>query len=186
MDDPIKVEKDQNIAKIYLNRPQVMNAINVEMRIRLEEELKKLAMDNSVRVLIITGAVTQEKRKAFSSGDDLRDPGFSYESPNVLLESYNTVNKMRNLYDLIDDYPKPIIAMVNGVCLGGGLELALSSDFIFASDNAVFGFPEINLGFIPAWGGTQRLMRKIGETNAKRLIFTGETIDAKKAKEINL
>ena len=187
MGDPVKVETvDDYIAKVYLNRPHVMNAINVEMRVRLEEELRRLATDDNIRVVIIPGAETLGKRKAFSSGDDLKDPGFSHESPSVLLDYYKTVDKMMKLYNFIDDYPKPVIAMVNGICLGGGVELALSCDFIFACESAVFGFPEINLGFIPGWGGTQRLARKIGEANAKMLIFTGEIIDAKKAKEIGL
>ncbi|MHA1579925.1 MAG: enoyl-CoA hydratase/isomerase family protein [Candidatus Freyarchaeota archaeon] len=186
-EDAVRVEiVDGCIAKVYLNRPYAMNSINVKMRERLEEELKRLATDDSIRVVIITGAETPGKRRAFSSGDDLRDPGLNYESPSVQLDYYKAVDKMMNLYNLIDSYPKPVIAMVNGISIGGGVELALSCDFIFACESAVFGFPEINLGFIPGWGGTQRLARRIGEANAKMLIFTGEMFNAKKAKEIGV
>jgi len=187
MRENVKVETiDENIAKVYLNRPQVMNAINPGLRAELEEIMTELAEDDNIRVVIITGAEAPGKRKAFSSGDDLKDPGFDFKSPDVLSEYYKTVNKIMRLYNFIDDYPKPVIAMVNGLCIGGGVELALSCDFIFACESATFVFPEVTLGFIPGWGGTQRLARRIGESQAKMLIYTGETIDGKKAKELGL
>ncbi len=187
MGEYIKVEVvNKSIAKVYLNRPDVMNAMNVALRTELEKELKNLAEDDNIRVVVITGAETPGKRKAFTTGDDMRDPGFNIESPNVLLEYYKIVDKVMKLNNFIDDYPKPVIAMVNGICLGGGVDLALSCDFIFASESATFGYPEINLGWIPGWGGTQRIARRIGESQAKMLIYTGEIINGKKAKEIGL
>lgn len=177
---------DGNIALIYLNRPEVMNALNLEIRIELENALKGYAADDNIRVVIITGAELPGKRKAFSSGDDLRDPGFDASSPNLLLDYYKVVDQIMRLFNFIDNYPKPVIAMVNGVCIGGAIELALSCDFIFAAESATFRFSEIDLGMIPGWGGTQRLPRRIGEAKAKMLIYTGEWIDAKKAKEIGL
>ncbi|MCE4606170.1 MAG: enoyl-CoA hydratase-related protein [Desulfurococcales archaeon] len=187
MNDLVRLEEtDTRIVKLVLNRPEAMNAINVPMRKQLAVELERLAYDDNIRVVIITGAEKEGRRKAFSSGDDLKDPGFKMESPTAVLDYYKVTDEMMRLYDFIDNYPKPVIAMVNGIALGGGVELALSCDFIFAGENAVFGFPEVNLGFIPGWGGTQRLTRRVGEANAKRLIFTGETITAREAKDISL
>ncbi|MCS7130736.1 MAG: enoyl-CoA hydratase/isomerase family protein [Archaeoglobaceae archaeon] len=183
----VKVEiVEGNIAKVYLNRPEKMNAINSTLRRELEDAMKKLAEDDSIRVVILTGAEIQGKRKSFCSGDDLVDPGFSGSSPTVLSDYSKTVAQIFRLFNLIDDFPKPVIAMVNGLAIGGGVEMALCCDFIFASKEATFSFPQINLGMTPAWGATQRLTRKIGESRAKRLIFTCETIDAETAKSFGI
>ncbi|MBE8538564.1 enoyl-CoA hydratase-related protein [Geoglobus acetivorans] len=183
----VRVETlDSGIAKVYLNRPQVMNAINASLRHELEEVLKELAEDDGIRVVIITGAEAQGKRKAFSSGDDLRELEFDINSPDVLSEYYKSVDNVMRLFNFIDDYPKPVIAMVNGICMGGGLELALCCDFIFASESAVFAFPEAGIGFIPGWGGTQRLSKRIGESKAKMLIYTSDILDGKRAAELGL
>lgn len=183
----VKVEViDSYIAKVSLNRPAKMNAINSTLRLELEDVMRKIADDSSIRVVILTGAEIEGKRRAFCSGDDLVDPGFSGESPTVLSDYSKTVAQIFRLFNLIDDFPKPVIAMVNGLAIGGGVEMALCCDFIFASKDATFAFPQINLGMTPAWGATQRLTRKIGESKAKKLIFTCETIDAYTAKEIGL
>lgn len=182
----IKVEIiDSKIAIVYLNRPEKMNAINVSLRNELEDAVKKIIEDKNIRVMVITGTETPSK-KAFSAGDDLRNMGFEFSSPTVLSDYYNTANKILKIFDLIDNSPKPVIAMVNGVCIGGGVELALSCDFIFASESATFSFPEVNIGIIPGWGGTQRLTRRIGEPMAKMLILSGDSINARTAKEIGL
>lgn len=183
----VKVEiVDGTIAKVYLNRPEKMNAINSTLRLELEDVMKKLAEDNAIRVVILTGAEIQGKRKAFCSGDDLVDPGFFIGSPTVYSDYSKTVAQIFRLFNLIDDFPKPVIAMVNGLAIGGGVEMALCCDFIFASKDATFSFPQLNLGMTPAWGATQRLTRKIGESKAKRLIFTCETIDAETAKALGI
>lgn len=182
----ILLEKEDRIAKIILNRPDRMNALNLSLREDLETALKDIYEDEEIRVVIITGAEKDGKKRAFSSGDDLMDPGFDFFSSTVILDYYNVVDKVMRLFNFIDNYPKPVIAMVNGVCIGGAIELALSCDFIIASESAEFTWSELNIGMIPGWGGTQRLTRKIGESKAKRLIFTGDTIKGDTAKDIGL
>ncbi|AHC51430.1 crotonase [Sulfolobus acidocaldarius SUSAZ] len=176
--ETIKVERpERGIVKVLLHRPEVLNAINVKMRKELREVFENLAKDNEIRVIILTG----HGNKAFSTGDDLKDSGVNLNDPYILRNYHNVADEMMRLFNLIDDYLKPVIAMVRGYCLGGGLELALSCDFIVADETSTFGFPEVNIGFIPGWGGTQRLPRKIGEQRAKYLIYTGDFIDATKA-----
>lgn len=182
----IKVKVTDEVAIVYLNNPEKLNAINVPMRLELEDVMKKIAIDKNVRVVVITGMETQKAKEAFSSGDDLTDSGIDMSSPTVLSDAASVVSKIFDIFNLIDDFPKPVIAMVNGICAGGGLELALACDFIFCSENATFFFPEIDLGIIPSWGGTQRLPKRIGESKAKMLIMLGEPIDGKKAYEIGL
>jgi enoyl-CoA hydratase/carnithine racemase len=180
----IIVEKIDGVAKITLNRPEVLNAINTATRTDLYNALEELKKDSDVRVVILTGAPrirekegVKEIRHAFSVGWDMSEAmqrPSGEGAPQIDLMSY------------IESYEKPMIAMVNGYALGGGLELALACDFIFASENSEFGSPEIDRGFMPGWGATQRLPRRIGLPKAKRLILTGERIGAREAERIGL
>jgi len=175
----IILEKIGNVAKITLNRPDRLNAINTALRWDLYNALEDVRKDNNIGAVIITGAPRikeKEIRYTFSVGWDMTEAttGGPGEGPPVDLMEY------------IQDFGKPVIAMVNGFALGGGNELAMVCDFIFASENSEFGQPEIDRGFIPGWGGTQRLPRRVGLSQAKRIILTGDRISAKEAERIGL
>jgi enoyl-CoA hydratase len=173
----LKYETTDGIALITLNRPKALNAINRMMLQELAQVLAQAEEDENVRIVILTGA----EEKAFAAGADITE--FQHLSP---LEALHSSQAFQAAFDRIERLKKPIIAAVNGFCLGAGCELALACDMIFASDRARFGQPEVNLGFIPGGGGTQRLSRLLGKARAKELIYTGEMIDAQEANRIGL
>lgn len=174
--DTILIEKQGKIAILTINRPDKLNALNYQVHREGVRALDELKRDDSVQVLIITGA----GEKAFVAGADISE--FVAKSP----VQQRTIFQERTLFNSIDSFPKPVIAMINGYCLGGGCEIALSCDIRIASDKAKIGQPEINLGIIPGGGGTQRLTRLVGEGKAMELILTGEMIDAQTALSIGL
>ena len=174
--ETIVVEKEGYVARITLNRPQRFNAINSALGMEMKEALEAIAADDEVRVLVVTGNPRikekdgqTEIKYCFSAGWDL-----SETSP------------VEPVVEMLANYEKPVIAMVNGFALGGGCEMALACDFIFASENAEMGLPEINRGLLPGWGGTQRLPRRIGVPLAKRMILTGDMVNGLEAKAIGL
>jgi enoyl-CoA hydratase len=167
----IILEKKDSVAWITLNRPEVRNAQNDALRSELLWALENIRDDDEVRVIVITGAGD----KAFSAGADISE--FPKRMPADILKTKAT----KRAVDLLREIPKPAIAMVNGLALGGGCELAMACDMIIASENAMFGQPEINVGVIPGAGGTQVLPRLVGEKKAKELIFTGAMIPAQEA-----
>jgi len=174
--ETILYEKDRSIAKITLNREEALNAINDKMLAELEEVLDRIEDDQDIRVVIITG-----RGKAFAAGADIKMmAGKNY------LDARKVTVYGRDLFTRIEDMGIPFIAAINGFALGGGCELAMSCDIRIASDKAKFGQPEINLGIIPGWGGTQRLPRLVGKGMAKKMILTGKMIDADEAKRIGL
>src|SRR2546427_10385724 len=174
--ETILVERRERVAIITINRPEKRNALNIQTRAEGAAVLDELRADDSVRVVIITGAGD----KAFIAGADIAEftERTAITQREVMLE--------RSLFNAIDSFPKPIIAMVNGYCLGGGCEVALACDLRIASEKASFGQPEINLGIIPGGGGTQRLTRLVGEGKAMEMILSGEIIDAQTAFLIGL
>ena len=172
-------EKKDGVAWITLNNPQRFNALDYEMRKELKTALEDASKDKNVLAVVITGS-----GKAFCAGGDIQ--AFAEMKPIEVLELYREVGTALVLGKIIRDMPKPVIAAVNGYCLGAGFELAQSCDIIFASDDAVFGQPEISVGLIPGGGGTQRLPRLIGEKKAKELIFTGQRLSAKEISEMRL
>lgn len=174
--ETLLLEQRGRVAIITINRPDKRNALNIKTREEGAALLDQLRSDDSVRVVIFTGAGD----KAFIAGADIAE--FAGRTANTQRE----VMLGRSLFTAIDTFPKPIIAMINGYCLGGGCELALACDIRIASESASFGQPEINLGIIPGGGGTQRLTRLVGEGKAMELILTGEIIDAKTAFAIGL
>ncbi len=177
MSDALLVEKlDGHIAKITINRPDKLNALNKAVRQGMFEALEDLAGDDDVRVVIITGA----GEKSFIAGADISE--FKDARP---VEQYRSMQS-GNIYVALETFPKPVIAMINGFCLGGGCELAMACDMRVASTKAKLGQPEINLGLIPGAGGTQRLPRLVGEGWAMRLVMSGELISGEKAAEIGL
>lgn len=166
--ETITVEKRGRVAVLTINRPDKLNALNAAVHAEGVRALEELRDDREVRVLVIKGA----GEKAFVAGADISE--FADASP---VEQRDVMNA-RSMFTVLDSFPKPIIAMINGFCLGGGNELAMACDLRIASDKSRFGQPEINLGIIPGGGGTQRLTNLIGESKAMELILTGEMIDA--------
>jgi len=173
----ISVSLEEGIAILKINRPKVLNALNRATLLEIQRALKELEKDPEVRVLIITG----EGEKAFVAGADISE--MAPMNPKEALEFSKLGHETLSL---IEEFPSPVIAAVNGYALGGGLELVLACDIILASENARLGLPEVTLGICPGFGGTQRLPRLIGKARAKELIFTGEMIDAKKAYEFGI
>jgi len=173
----ILVEKDKTLAIVTINRPKALNALN---KATLEELLAcftELSGDRTIKVVIITGA----GEKAFVAGADIAFmQGLTPDEGKIFGRLGHTVART------IENLPQPVIAAINGFALGGGCELALSCDMRLASDNAKFGQPEVNLGIIPGFGGTQRLPRLIGKGLACELIYSGKIIDAAEASRIGL
>ena len=169
-------EKRERVGIITINRPDKRNALNIKTREEGAALLDELRNDPSIGVVVITGAGD----KAFIAGADIAE----FAGRTAMMQ--RDVMTARSLFTALDTFPKPIIAMINGYCLGGGCELALACDIRIASETASFGQPEINLGIIPGGGGTQRLTRLIGEGKAMEMILTGEIIDAKSAYALGL
>lgn len=166
----------ERVAFLIINRPDKYNALSAVVHREGVAALDELAKDETVRVVVITGA----GEKAFVAGADIGE--FQANTP----DTQRDVMLSRSLFNAIDTFPKPVIAMINGFCLGGGNELAMACDLRIASEKAKFGQPEINLGIICGGGGTQRLTKLIGETRAMQLILTGDQIDAATALQFGL
>ena len=166
-----------DIAFITFNRPKALNALNGALIDELSDALDKVAGNADIKVLILTGAGD----KSFVAGADITELA-TFNSLQAKLFSEKGPAAIFKLQDL----PIPVIAAVNGFALGGGSEIALACDFIYASDNARFGLPEITLGIIPGFGGTQRLPRLIGRNAAKEMIYTGKMISAVEAQALGL
>ena len=168
---------DDHIFTITINRPEKLNAINERLMSELSAAVDEVYSNNEIRSAIITGAGA----KAFVAGADISEfLGLSIE------EGTAKAQKGQDTFKKIEDCPKPIIAAINGFALGGGLELAMACHFRIASENAKFGQPEVNLGLIPGYGGTQRLVQLVGKGRAIELMITGSMIDAQTALQIGL
>ncbi|MBN1930094.1 MAG: enoyl-CoA hydratase/isomerase family protein [Desulfobacterales bacterium] len=173
----IMFQVEEGIATITFNRPKVLNALNSALLQELSQALDKIAENEDIRVLVLTGA----GEKSFIAGADIKE----LSSFNAL-QAKEFATRGHLIIGKLQELTIPVIAAVNGFALGGGSEMALASDFIYASENAMFGLPEITLGIIPGFGGTQRLPRIIGKNMAKEMIFTGMMIPAAKAQEIGM
>lgn len=165
------------IALLTINRPEAMNALNQSVLENIERALFGLETEGDVRVLIVTGA----GEKAFVAGADI---AAMQEYDERRGHGFSTLG--HRVFDKLANFPCPTIAAINGFALGGGLELALSCDLLFASEKAKLGLPEVTLGLLPGWGGTQRLALRVGPGKAKEMIFSGEHIKADKALAIGL
>ena len=163
------------LATITFNRPKALNALNAELVAEFSQALDVVAANEDIRVLILTGA----GEKSFVAGADITELAKfnSLQAKRFSQQGHQTIHKLQAL-------PIPVIAAVNGFALGGGSEIALACDFIYASEVAQFGLPEITLGIIPGFGGTQRLPRLIGKNRTKELIFTGRMISAPEAMQM--
>ena len=169
--------RDDAVAVVTIDRQEALNALNVETLTELRDRLRELAEDDSARVVVLTGA----GERAFVAGADIKYMGGLDAS-----EAKEWGALGHEAARLLEEMPKPTIAAINGFALGGGCELALACDIRYASSRAKLGQPEINLGIVPGWGGTQRLVRVCGIGVAKELIFTGRTVDAEEAVRIGL
>jgi len=173
----IILEVEDTIATIFFNRPKALNALNNALFDELDIALDQVNADTNIKVLILTGTGD----KAFVAGADIAE--LAQMNP---LEGKTFSRKGQKIFSKIEALPIPAIAAVNGFALGGGSEAALACDFIYASEKALFGLPEITLGLIPGFGGTQRLSRLIGVNRAKEMIFTGKNIKAAEALELGI
>lgn len=169
---------EENILTITINRPEKMNALNKVVIDELSAILKEVYNNNEIHGVIITGA----GNKAFVAGADISE----FQNLNAGGGEELARKGQLEVFDKIENSPKPIIAAVNGFALGGGCELALACHFIYASDNAQFGQPEVNLGLIPGYGGTQRLTQLVGRNRAMEIIMTGRMVKAEEAEKIGL
>ena len=157
------------VQRITLNRPQARNALNTALLGGVADALQAAAADEAIRAVVISGG-----EKVFAAGADIREMAGT-SAVDVLRDPRAEYRKR------IDNFPKPLIAAVNGYALGGGCELAMQADIIIAGENAEFGQPEINLGLIPGAGGTQRLLRAVGKSLAMKMVLAGDFIDARTA-----
>jgi enoyl-CoA hydratase len=174
----ILVDKKKGLAKVTINRPNKLNALNKETIEELSAAFEALEEDMAVQVVILTGS----GEKAFVAGADISEfANFSVDEGGILAQ-----NGQQMLFDLIENLSTPVIAAINGFALGGGLELAMACHFRIASENAKMGLPEVSLGVIPGYGGTQRLPQLIGKGKAMELILTAAMISAHDAKECGL
>lgn len=174
----ILVEQANGLATITINRPKKLNALNKATIEELHNAFKTLEEDSTVKVIIITGS----GEKAFVAGADISEfAHFSVEEGGMLAKKGQEI-----LFDFVENLSTPVIAAVNGFALGGGLELAMACHFRVASDNAKMGLPEVSLGVIPGYGGTQRLPQLVGKGKAMELIMTAGMISAEEAKEAGL
>jgi len=170
-----KIEQEKEITTIILNKPQVRNILDTGILTGLENYLTDLENDGNTKVIILTGSDN------FCAGANIKE---LMEKHPVEAETFSRLG--HKVFNHIENMGKPVIAAVNGYALGGGCELAMACDIRIASENGKFGQPEVDLGLIPGFGGTQRLARLVGIGRAKELIFTGRIIDAKEAQDIGL
>jgi len=178
MSEPAVLEaRDGAILRLAVNRPKQLNAMNAEVLDGIERPLRAAARDRAIRAIVIEGA----GGKAFIAGADIREmTGFGPREAEVLSQ------RTRDAYQAIEACPQPVVAAIDGLCLGGGLELAIACDLRIASDRSRFGLPEVTLGVLPGGGGTARLAHLVGAAVAKRLSLTGEIVDAPAALCMNL
>jgi enoyl-CoA hydratase len=174
----ILIERRDVFATVTIDRPKVLNALSHATRAELADAIDDLGAEKAVRAIIVTGS----GQKAFSSGADIAE----LEALETGQEGFEHSRRSHELLMKMHALPKPVIMAVNGYALGGGCELALAGDIILASENAQFGLPEVGLGIIPGFGGTQRLPRLIGRTRALEIILTGRRLRAAEALEMGL
>ncbi|RLD93867.1 MAG: enoyl-CoA hydratase [Aquificota bacterium] len=177
MEELVLEERQGHVAILTLNRPRVMNALNFPMLRALKGKLDTYWFEKEVRVILVTGA----GEKAFCAGADLKERATLSE-----VEVKEFIRTIRDTFTMLEEIPKPTIAVINGVAFGGGLEMALACDLRLAAESARMGLTETSLAIIPGAGGTQRLPRVVGKARAKELIFTARRITAQEAERIGL
>jgi 3-hydroxypropionyl-coenzyme A dehydratase len=173
----IQLEPIADIAVIKINRPEALNALNIDVILELSRTLDIIGVDDGIKAVIITGV----GERSFCAGADI---SYMINITPIMAEKY--ASSAQEVFNKIEKLEKPVIAAINGFALGGGCELAMVCDIRIASSNAKLGQPEVTIGIPPGWGGTQRLLRIVGPSKAKELIFTGRTISAEEAEKIGL
>ena len=173
----IQLEPQGEIALLRINRPEALNAMNIDVISELSRTVDIVGADESIKVVLITGA----GEKSFCAGADI---SYMVNIDPITAEKY--ASSAQSVLNKIEHLEKPVIAAVNGYALGGGCELAMVCDIRIASSNAKMGQPEVTIGIPPGWGGTQRLMRLVGPAKAKELVFTGKMISAEEALQLGL
>src|SRR3954451_23024246 len=173
----VKIETQDSVAIITIDRPKVLNALNAQTVAEIGEAFVQVRNDDAVRAVILTGG----GEKAFVAGADINE--LATMNP---ITGKETAERGQRVFTAIERFPKPVIAAVNGFALGGGCELALACHIRIASDKAQLGLPEVTLGIIPGYGGTQRMARLLGKGKALELILTGDRIPAAEAERIGL
>ena len=173
----IQLEPQGEIALLRINRPEALNAMNIDVVSELSRTLDIVGSDESIKVVIITGA----GEKSFCAGADI---SYMVNIDPITAEKY--ASSAQSVLNKIERLDKPVIGAVNGYALGGGCELAMVCDIRIASSNAKLGQPEVTIGIPPGWGGTQRLMRLVGPAKAKELVFTGKMVSAEEAFQLGL
>jgi enoyl-CoA hydratase len=171
-------KKEAQIGFVTVNRPEVYNALNHELLTELGEVISQIRKDSDVGAVILTGAGD----KAFVSGADINE----LSAMNSSISGFDTSREHQSVLDQLEKLGKPSIAAINGFCLGGGLELAMACTLRIASEKAKLGLPELGLGIIPGYGGTQRLTRLVGRGKAAEMILTAKPIDAQEAFRVGL
>lgn len=177
MFENLMLAREAAVAVLTINRPQVLNALDIATLDELRRAILDLTHDDSVRAVVVTGA----GEKAFAAGADIRE--LAAQRPT---ESRDHARRGQHVFDLVESMGKPVIAAINGFALGGGCELAMACTLRIAADTARFGQPEINLGLIPGFAGTQRLARLVGKGTALELLLTGRQVTAEEALRIGL
>lgn len=170
--DTLLTETVEGICTVRVNRPKALNALNTQVLSELIQLMHEINEDSEIKTVILTGS----GEKAFVAGADI-----SVMKEMSSLGARKFCDMGHHAMRMVEKCKKPVIAAVNGFCLGGGFELALSCDFIYAAENAKLGLPEVNLGLFPGFGGTQRLARLIGKNRAKELIYTARMLSADEA-----
>lgn len=173
----ILFENNEGIGIVTINRPKALNALNAATLTDIDQVFDEIAKDDSVKAVIVTGS----GEKAFVAGADITEM-----APMSAVEGRNFGKLGQAVFNKVENVNKPVIAAVNGFALGGGCELSMACDFRIASEKAKFGQPEVTLGIIPGFAGTQRLSRLVGKGLAKEILFTGDMIDAQEAHRIGL
>ena len=183
--EAVQLDIENTVATVLLNRPEALNALNHDVWLGLEKAAQSIKENPDVRVAIVTGAGD----KAFSTGIDLKMVASAGGGSSAVFSKYRRFDRtysMKSIFTLYEELAVPVIAAINGYCLGASLELTLCFDIRLACDTAVFALPEVQFGVIPDMGSTQRLPRVVGPGLAKELIFTGRRIDAAEALRIGL
>lgn len=173
----IQLEPQADIAIIKINRPEALNALNTDVIFELSRTIDIVGVDDHIKAVIITGV----GERSFCAGADI---SYMVNITPIMAEKY--ASSAQEVLNKIEKLEKPVIAAVNGFALGGGCELAMVCDIRIASSNAKLGQPEVTIGIPPGWGGTQRLLRIVGPSKAKEMIFTGKMISAEEAEQIGL
>jgi 3-hydroxypropionyl-coenzyme A dehydratase len=173
----IQLEPQADIAIIKINRPEALNALNTDVIFELSRTIDIIGVDDDIKAVIITGV----GERSFCAGADI---SYMVNIAPIMAEKY--ASSAQEVLNKIEKLEKPVIAAINGFALGGGCELAMVCDIRIASSNAKLGQPEVTIGIPPGWGGTQRLLRIVGPSKAKEMIFTGKMISAEEAEQIGL